>query len=195
VRQSLLLVEDQAVIAMDIAEILAQVGMDVAASAYSLEEARDQVWRRRFDAALMELKIGGEPTFGLADWLTAWNVPTVFLTDRRPEELPVRHRERPCVRKPLEPRELVFQVARVTGVLAPPARPPVPRAGPKRRKDLIAAEAHVKEARNRIARLKLLVARYPTPKALRLLDLHQQGLAGLATSRDLLDRAGPSDRG
>src|SRR5262245_47844567 len=101
-RPSLLLVEDQAVIAMDITDILAEVGFGVAATAYSVEEARDCVWRQQFDAALLELKVRGEPTFGLADWLTAWNVPTVFLTDRHRAELPERHRDRPRVHKPLD---------------------------------------------------------------------------------------------
>ena len=63
-RQSLLLVQDQAVIALDIADILAEVGFDVAASAFTLDEAREQVWRRRFDAGLLSLRVNGQPTFG-----------------------------------------------------------------------------------------------------------------------------------
>jgi DNA-binding response OmpR family regulator len=186
VRQNILLVEDQAVIAMDIADVLAEIGIDVGASAYSVEEARDYLWRQPFDAALLELKVRGEPTFGLADWLTAWNVPTVFLTDRHRGELPERHRDRPRVHKPLDPRELAFKVARATGVLAPVA--PLRRlsAGLPRWKELDAAERRVLEAENRVARLRLLVRRYPTPEGQGLLPLLETSLGAMTRTRDLL---------
>jgi len=150
-------------------------------------------WRRRFDAGLLSLRVGGQPTFGLADWLTAWNVPTLFLTDREPDALPARHRDRPRIRMPLDARDLVLQVAQATGLLAPPPPAPAPK-GPVGKKHLKAAKASIIEAETRITRLRLLISRYPTHQGEQLLALHEQSLTHLRKSHDLLRDCGAQSR-
>ena len=166
--QNLLLVEDQQPIATIVAEILSEVGMDVAAVASSVAEARHHIWDGRFEAALLEPEVGGAKTFAVADWLTANRTPVVFLTQPGSNSLPARFRNQLLVEKPFQPRTLVLQLARAMGVFAPaPALPNEPTSE-------FDAQLWLADSEKRLARLELLVARYPTEGGTTLIRLLRQ---------------------
>jgi hypothetical protein len=70
------------------------------------------------DAAILDLNVHNEWVFPVAHALAAAGVPFVFLTAYALDSIPPEHRERPFLRKPHVPDELL---AAVRQLLAPVA--------------------------------------------------------------------------
>jgi PAS domain S-box-containing protein len=78
-RGRLLVVEDEALIAMAICNDLATLGWDVIGPAASVEEARRLLQAHVLpDAAVLDVNLAGTPVYPLAEWLQAQHVPFVF---------------------------------------------------------------------------------------------------------------------
>lgn len=128
-----LLVEDEMLVAMVIEDSLRDLGYDVLGPAASVEEALHLIRAEtgRIDAAVLDVNLGGRPSFPVADLLAGAGVPVIFVTGYR--ELP---RERPIgdanvlLQKPFGLGELEAAMSRM---LAGPPRAaavePEPRAG------------------------------------------------------------------
>ncbi|MBY5890652.1 HWE histidine kinase domain-containing protein [Rhizobium ruizarguesonis] len=76
---NVLLVENNLIIAMDGEDILRRLGADVA-TAPSVTEAMEILAGQSFDLALLDVNLGDETSFGIADRLAADGVPFVFAT-------------------------------------------------------------------------------------------------------------------
>jgi CheY-like chemotaxis protein len=77
----LLVVEDEALIATDLADTLRGLGCHVIGPAGTLEEGmRLAESADRLDAALLDVNLHGQPSFPLATMLAARGVPVVFAT-------------------------------------------------------------------------------------------------------------------
>ncbi len=76
---NVLLVENNLIIAMDGEDILRRLGAEVA-TAPSVAEAMEFLADQSFDLALLDVNLGDETSFAIADRLAAGNVPFVFAT-------------------------------------------------------------------------------------------------------------------
>ncbi|MGR9374026.1 HWE histidine kinase domain-containing protein [Rhizobium leguminosarum] len=76
---NVLLVENNLIIAMDGEDILRRLGADVA-TAPSVTEAMEILAGQSFDLALLDVNLGDETSFGIADRLAADGVPFIFAT-------------------------------------------------------------------------------------------------------------------
>lgn len=76
---NVLLVENNLIIAMDGEDILRRLGAEVA-TAPSVAEAMEFLAGQSFDLALLDVNLGDETSFAIADRLAASNVPFVFAT-------------------------------------------------------------------------------------------------------------------
>ncbi|MGO7546385.1 HWE histidine kinase domain-containing protein [Rhizobium leguminosarum] len=76
---NVLLVENNLIIAMDGEDILRRLGADVA-TAPSVTEAMEILAGQSFDLALLDVNLGDETSFGIADRLAVDGVPFVFAT-------------------------------------------------------------------------------------------------------------------
>ena len=78
----LLLVEDEYIIADDLALSLEQLGFEVVGPAGSVQEALDLVRRNgdRLDGAVLDINLRGERAYPIADALSDRGVPFVFTT-------------------------------------------------------------------------------------------------------------------
>jgi len=76
---NVLLVENNLIIAMDGEDILRRLGADVA-TAPSVAEAMEILAGQSFDLALLDVNLGDETSFGIADRLAAEGVPFAFAT-------------------------------------------------------------------------------------------------------------------
>ncbi|PDT09992.1 HWE histidine kinase domain-containing protein [Rhizobium sp. M1] len=76
---NVLLVENNLIIAMDGEDILRRLGAEVA-TAPTVAEAMEILAGRSFDLALLDVNLGDETSFGIADRLAADGVPFVFAT-------------------------------------------------------------------------------------------------------------------
>jgi CheY-like chemotaxis protein len=108
-----LLVEDEALVAMLMEDMLADQGCSVVATAPRLDEAlaHAQDLTLEFDVAVLDLNLAGENTFSVAQALEKRSVPFVFATGYGAGGLPPEWRGRPTLQKP-------FTAGDVTAVLA-----------------------------------------------------------------------------
>jgi CheY-like chemotaxis protein len=75
---SVLLLEDEFVIALDAEQILKDLGVATVETAANLSEAAKCAQQRRFDLALLDVNINGETSFELAQSLRQQGVRVVF---------------------------------------------------------------------------------------------------------------------
>lgn len=107
-----LLVEDEAVVRLELAEALAAAGARVIGPASTVGEGMEIVSRRRPDAAVLDINLGGETVGPLAERLVARNVPVVFTTGYGSLDLlPPALRQLPLLQKPVRPDELIAILA------------------------------------------------------------------------------------
>lgn len=114
-----LVVEDEALIAMDIATTFEDAGATVIGPASTIEQAQALVASTTIDAALLDANLAGNPIDELAEALAARGVPFAFLTGYGRNMLPPAFRHAPLIRKPFMPREATEAVAEL---LMPSAR-------------------------------------------------------------------------
>ena len=115
--REILLLEDEAIIAMDIEMTLESHGYTVVGPYASIAEARAALGRHHPAAAVMDVNLGGdEHSFALAEELRAAGSAVVFLSGYSPRIVPrppaVRSAER--LSKPVTEAELIGAIRRVT---------------------------------------------------------------------------------
>jgi CheY-like chemotaxis protein len=118
---SILVVEDEAVIALDTAFAIEAAGATVVGPAHSVEEAFAQIDGGHIDAALLDITLRNQKVFGLADALADRNVPIVFVTGEIWPTIPERHAACRRVGKPIAHPNVVRSLRDAMG-LGPPDR-------------------------------------------------------------------------
>ena len=102
--QRILVVEDEALVAMDISETLKSLGYNVVTVAHAGEGR--VMPPADFDAVLLDHGISGEDSEAFADELLARGTPFAFCTGLFSEELRQRYPDVPLLEKPFQPEEL-----------------------------------------------------------------------------------------
>jgi CheY-like chemotaxis protein len=113
-----LVVEDEFLVATLIEDMLVDAGCVVAGPVPRLSEALDAVDRGMFDAAVLDVNLGGDRVYPVADALSRRNVPFVFITGYSADVLPCEFAERPRLRKPFKMADLL---ATLSSVVVPPS--------------------------------------------------------------------------
>ena len=109
----ILVVEDDFLVATLLAEIFESVGWQVVGPVAHLATALDAAASEGFDAATLDINLGGQTVYPVAEVLDARRVPFVFVTACGREALPPSFCGRPHLGKPFAPGELVGTVARL----------------------------------------------------------------------------------
>ena len=105
-RLRVMVVEDELLIAMNLEDILEGYGFEVVGPYPTLAEAGEAL-DAALDAALLDVNVGGELVFPLADALVLRTVPVVFCTGyAEAGQFPVRLAGLPKVAKPYTPEVL-----------------------------------------------------------------------------------------
>ena len=108
----ILVVENETLITMDLESTLLQRGNEVVGPFATVDEALRAVAAERAVAgAILDINLGDEKAFPVADALADRGVPFVFLTGYEREILPARHRDRPAATKPFSARNLTRLLA------------------------------------------------------------------------------------
>lgn len=119
--QTILLVEDSLIIALDAEDILMRLGADEVETASSVEGALDLIESRRPTVAVLDINLGDRTSYPIADRLMDLDIPFLFATGYGEQaNLPPDHRGRPVVQKPYT----LENVARALDQLLGPARQP-----------------------------------------------------------------------
>ena len=108
-----LLVEDEALVAMMIQECLAEFGYQVVGPISTATEAATKAREGHFEAAVLDINLGDGAAYPIADVLTARGVPFVFVTGYDADSVEPRFRNVPVLQKPIE-RDMLKRIFVVT---------------------------------------------------------------------------------
>lgn len=101
VERTILIVEDEPLIAMMLEDFLDSLGHTVVASCDSVEDALAQVERGGFDVAIIDVQLrDGKSVWPVADALAAQNIPFIVATGGHVEPPPAAHADAPVLSKP-----------------------------------------------------------------------------------------------
>jgi CheY-like chemotaxis protein len=115
--RTVLVVEDEAMIAMMLEDMLADLGCAVIGPADGVAEALElATGPRAIDVALLDVNLGGRPVFEVADVLTARQVPIVFSTGYGEAGLRERDQGAPILRKPFRSSDLTLALHQALGL-------------------------------------------------------------------------------
>ena len=110
-----LLVEDEAVIALDLASLLTDLGAEVIGPAYSVASALDLLNEGKVDCAVLDINLGGEPVYPVARALETRRIPLVFVTAYYGEKVDSQFQHCPVLQKPVDLQELVHAILHTCG--------------------------------------------------------------------------------
>ena len=108
---SILIVEDEMLLAMDIEELVRCAGCSVIGPVGTMPEALRKLRETRPDAAILDVNVSGELVFPVADALADVEVPFMIVTGYGRDHVPPRHRERPFIQKPYKAAVLIETLA------------------------------------------------------------------------------------
>lgn len=110
-----LLVEDEAIIAMTAEDMLEELGCTIAATATTLEEAFACVAQREFDVALLDINLNGQQSLPVAAALKDKRAPFVFTTGYGAAGSGDEHADVPLVTKPYQIADLEDAIRQALG--------------------------------------------------------------------------------
>ena len=98
---NVLVVEDESLVLFHLEDTLTELGCLVVGPAMRFEQARDLVnASTEVDVAILDVNLGGQPIFPVAEALTARGIRIVFATGYGRQGLPEEWRNHPVLMKP-----------------------------------------------------------------------------------------------
>jgi CheY-like chemotaxis protein len=111
-----LIVEDEAWIAMEVEEEVRNLGCQRTFLAYHQQQALDAIDNFQPDFAIVDVALTGTGVnYDIADALAERSIPFIFSSGHRAGDVPDRHRNRPFVSKPMQSSELAQAIVFVLG--------------------------------------------------------------------------------
>ena len=111
--RKVLVVEDEALVAMLVEDALLDAGFGVIGPAATVEEAMALLARERPDAVVLDLNLAGETSTPVADVLAERGIPYVIATGYGASGLPAGHQDAMVLAKPYDPAELTSMLGRI----------------------------------------------------------------------------------
>jgi DNA-binding response OmpR family regulator len=105
-RPRVLVLENEAVIALDISVILEGKGFEVVGPFDRIAQAMAAVKASVLDAAILDVQIGSDQSFAVANALGAAGIPFLWATAYHQGDLPAPYRSQLYLHKPFTAREL-----------------------------------------------------------------------------------------
>ncbi len=105
--RQILVVEDEYYLAIDLEQMLSDLGVGVVGPVPSVKAALALMDATpRLDGAILDVNLGGEQVFPVADRLSARGVPFLFATGYGRQDIPERFAQIACIYKPVEPSSI-----------------------------------------------------------------------------------------
>jgi len=98
--RTLLIVEDEMLVALMLEEMLRELGCHVAATASSVRSALAAAESKPLDGAVLDVNLGGEPVYPVARRLKDLGVPFVFSSGYAQADIDPAFASVPLIRKP-----------------------------------------------------------------------------------------------
>lgn len=107
---NILVVEDEWLIAIDIQMMIEDLGYHVVGPASSVAAAMSLIENHKIDAAFLDITLGSETSFPIAEKLDALSVPITFVSAYARKEIPLQFHQFDLVSKPITPHLLARQL-------------------------------------------------------------------------------------
>jgi CheY-like chemotaxis protein len=101
-KKSFLLVEDETLIRMMIADMLEALGHVVSAEAGSQADALSLARNATFDGAILDFNLGGPDSVPVAEAIASRGIPFLFASGYVDLAMPLALKDRPLLRKPFQ---------------------------------------------------------------------------------------------
>jgi len=101
-----LLVEDEAMIAMLMEDMLGELGCDVVATVGQFDQAMAAAETADFDLAFLDVNLRGVPVYPVAQVLRTRGIPFAFVTGYGSAGIDPANAEAPILQKPFQSRDL-----------------------------------------------------------------------------------------
>ena len=105
--KNVLLVEDESMVAMMVAQVLAEFGISVVGPFGTIDEAMCAASEISVDAAILDINLGGQSVYPVVDLLMAKGVPTAFISGYGAESVDPRYEQIPLMQKPIDRQVLL----------------------------------------------------------------------------------------
>jgi len=105
-RRTVLVVEDEPLIAMMIVDMLEDLGHTVSASAQDVDQAMAALADEKIDLALLDVNLGSGTSLAIAEHCFSRDLGVIFLTGYQAADLPEACKGRPVLTKPFTLEEL-----------------------------------------------------------------------------------------
>lgn len=112
---SVLVVDDDALLAMELEMVLGEAGYRVLGPTATVRDSLVIIDGETIDAAVLDVTLQGERSDAIADRLAEDGVPFLFLSGHTVDILPKRHAERPLVSKPFREGRLLETLQALLG--------------------------------------------------------------------------------
>jgi len=113
----LLVVEDEALVALELCDQLTELGWRIVGPAATVEEALRLIAEGALpDVAMLDINLRGQAVYPLADLLQRASVPFLFCTGYEQVEEPERYSASPVIRKPVNIHQLAEELHRLRPV-------------------------------------------------------------------------------
>lgn len=107
----ILIVDDEPLIAMMLSDWLRELGHQVVGPALSVGDALTLIEGHGIDGAILDVTLGKDTCYEIADALKRRSVPLIFATGHRTERIDPRYRGAPILQKPFDQTTLQNMVA------------------------------------------------------------------------------------
>lgn len=97
-----LFVEDEAMVSMLIEDMLLDLGVEVVGPACTMTDALALAREADIEAAILDINLGGQLTYPVAEVLRERGIPVIFATGYQATALPEQFRGMPTLHKPFE---------------------------------------------------------------------------------------------
>lgn len=105
-QKHILVVEDEFLIAIHVADIMADLGFGVIGPVGDIHQALALIKEEQLDGAILDVNLSGQLVFPVAAALSAHGVPFILTSGYDVAGLPAEWRDRPVLRKPVAERDL-----------------------------------------------------------------------------------------
>ena len=106
-----LVVEDEMMVLLNIEYALADLGCACVSVAASVDDALALLRANCFDVAMLDVNLGGQSSYRVAEALALHSIPFVFSTGYAQDGIEARFDDRPVLRKPYSDRQLAAALA------------------------------------------------------------------------------------
>mgnify|MGYP001160552260 CR=1 FL=1 len=113
----ILVVEDEALVAMNLEMILEDLGCVVVGPAMRFDQAEQMMHSEgRLDVAILDVNLGGQPVYPLANHLKETGIPIIFATGYDVSGIPEEWHGWPTLKTPYSNEDVEREMARALGV-------------------------------------------------------------------------------